>query len=86
VGLFTNGYVHARYKVGGSNPGRGTTLGGIFIILARLFLPNMPFIVNSKLRPGDEIINYRPICVFLIQRFQPLKITATSVNIIIIIY
>jgi len=42
---------HAVWEVGGSNPDRGTTVGGVFHptrSLARLSPPNMPYIVNSK--------------------------------------
>ena len=51
VELFTYDYCHAMREVGGSNPGRGTIVGGVFHPTGQLakFSPtNMSYILNSK--------------------------------------
>jgi len=48
---FTHGYGHVVREVGGSNPGRGTIVGGVFHStrqLARFSALNKPAIVNSR--------------------------------------
>ena len=64
VELFTHGYDHAGREVGGSNPGRGTIVGGGFHPtkqLARFSPPNMSYIVNLfRIGPRGEAVNYRP--------------------------
>ena len=64
MGLFTYGYGHAVLEIGGSNPGRGTLIGGLFHPtrqLAMFTLPNMSYIkiVNLfRISPRGEAVNY----------------------------
>ena len=50
MGLFTHGYGHAVWEVGGSNPSHGTIVGVFHPTrqLVRFSSPNMPYIVNDK--------------------------------------
>ena len=69
-------------EVGGSNPGCGTTVGGIFHPtrqMARFSPPNMSSIVN----PRGETVNYRQYASPSFEVAKPRKITAISAIIII---
>jgi len=73
--------------VGGSNPSRGITLGGVFHPtrqLARFSPPNMPYIVNLfRISSRGEAVNYRPYASSSFKLAKPRKITAISTIIII---
>jgi len=89
----THGFLtrdHPVPEVGGSNPGRGTMVGGGFhpaSILARFSPPNMPYIVNSKssrIIPRGEAVNYRPYASPSFEVATARKTTAISAFVIVL--